>query len=122
MTLNIFALGKQIKIVRRKKALSQNTLSEMIDKSPTYLSYIETGAKQVSLETFVGIVNALQCSADELLKDSIENTSFVTNIGFTTVLEDCSPFEQRFLYDLIVSAKQILRGNMRFCTERSWKF
>lgn len=111
MTLNIYALGQQIQIIRKKKGLSQNALSEMVDKSPTYLSYIETGSKRMSMDTFVDIVNALNTTADELLKDSLKNTTFITNTGFAVILDDCTAYEQRVLYDLLASCKQILRTN-----------
>ena len=41
MPLNNFALGKNIRHFRKKRGLSQSYLSELIDRSPTYLSYVE---------------------------------------------------------------------------------
>ena len=54
MTLNNVAIGKRIQTVRKKRGLSQFTLAGIVDRSPGYISYIETGFKSMSLETFVG--------------------------------------------------------------------
>ncbi len=51
----------------------------------------------MSLDTFVSIANALQVSADELLKDSIENTIKVSNHEFAAVIADCNEYEKRVL-------------------------
>ena len=55
MALNKQAIGKHIRELRKKRNMSQDKLSELIDKSPTYMSYIECGAKNMNLETFVRI-------------------------------------------------------------------
>ena len=39
-------LGKQIKMVRTSKRMTQEELAEMIDVSPTFISLVETGAKE----------------------------------------------------------------------------
>lgn len=111
MQLNICALGKRIKIQRKKQGFSQNMLSEMIDKSPTYLSYIESGVKSMSLDTFVDLTNALNTTADHLLQDSLENTAIVTNSNLTALFLDCSTYEQKVLLDLTAAAKKTLRVN-----------
>ena len=118
MPLDIEALGNRVQQIRKKRGLSQNNLSEMIDKSPTYLSYIESGIKCMSLDTFIDLTNALNVTADDLLKDSLENISIVTNSGFASVLADCNSYEQRVLYDLVVVAKHVLRSNASFFPRR----
>ncbi len=122
MTLDIEALGRRIKAVRKRRGLSQNNLSELIDKSPTYLSYVESGTKCMSLDAFVDIVNALNTTADDLLKDSLENIAIVTVNGFSSVLADCDSYEQRVLIDLIISAKEILRSNKDYFPKRYIKW
>jgi len=114
MTLNIEALGKRVQVIRKRKGLSQSSLSEMIYKSPTYLSYIESGGKCMSLDTFVDLVNALNVTADDLLIDSLENITIVAGTTFASVLSDCDSYEQRVLLDLLSSAKQILRTNKEY--------
>ena len=122
MTLDIEALGRRIKTTRRRRGLSQNSLAEMIDKSPTYLSYIESGGKCMSLDTFTDIVNALNTTADDLLKDSLENIAVVSGSNFAAVLSDCDSYEQRVLLELISSAKEILRSNKEYFPKRYIKW
>ena len=47
MSLNYIAIGQRIKLLRSKQRMSQSVLSEMIDKTPTYISYIENGVKKI---------------------------------------------------------------------------
>ena len=64
MQLNYYVLGQRIQKIRKNKRISQAVLSTMIDKSAGYISYLECGTKVMSLETFVGIANALEVSTD----------------------------------------------------------
>ena len=114
MKLNYIALGKKVKAVRRRRGLSQMVLSEYIDRSPSYISCIETGDKSMSLETFVALVNALNVTADELLKDDLVNTLKMSNHEFSKVLNDCSEYERRVLLEVVVATKASLRKNSYF--------
>lgn len=118
MALNYISIGQKIKAIRRRKGLSQLTLSELIDRSPTYISYIECGAKSMSLDTFILLVNALNITADELLMDNLENTIKVTNHEFAALLSDCSDYEKRILFDVITAAKKSIRENRRYIQTR----
>lgn len=62
-------LGKRIRAMRSKKNITQERLGEMIGVGTTHVSHIETGNTMPSMKTFVKIVNALECSADELLSE-----------------------------------------------------
>ena len=53
-------------------------------------------------------------TADELLLDSLENTVLVSNHEFSMVLTDCSDYEKKVLYDVIMATKQSLRENKPF--------
>lgn len=108
MTLNYIYLGKRIKEIRVKRHLSQAKLSEMIEMSPTYISYIEGGYKSMSLETLVRIANALKVSVDMLLGESILNPPQVDHAEFADVLEGCSPYEKRVIIDTARAVKKSL--------------
>lgn len=114
MRVNVIALGHRIQVLRKKRGYSQNALSEMIDKSPTYLSYIESGIKCMSLDTFVNLVNALNSTADELLIDSLENTIVCTDSVFASIIADCTAYEQRILLEIVIAAKESLRTNKKY--------
>ena len=109
MNINYKKLGKRISIARKKKHLTQEVLAEKVDCSPSFISYVETGRKEPSLERFVQIANTLECTADELLIDSLWNNMTVRGNKFSVLMEDCEQFETQILYDVIGAMKAALR-------------
>ena len=67
-------VGKRIKAARKERGLTQAQLSNTVGLTQKYLSNVECGNKTPRLDTFVRIVNALQCDADMLLCDVLENS------------------------------------------------
>lgn len=104
-------IGKRIKAARKQRGISQQTLAEIIACTPSYISYIETGVRSMSLDTFILIANALDISADELLIDCLQHSIVAINAEFARIIADCSPSERRLLADLIRTAKLTLRSN-----------
>lgn len=109
MTINYSLIGNRIKTARKAKGLSQSELSELIDKSVGYMSYIETGSKKPSLETLIQIANALDVTIDELLSDNLVASSTVSNTQINQLLSDCSAFEKRVILLLVQSIKEAIR-------------
>ena len=109
MTINYDAIGKRVQQIRKHQGLSQLALSEMIERSPGYLSYLETGVRKMSLETLIALANALNTSADSLLVDSIVSTIMASNHAFADLLSDCNEYEVRVLIDIATATKQALR-------------
>ena len=109
MTINYSLIGNRIKTARKAKGLSQSELSELIDKSVGYMSYIETGSKKPSLETLIQIANALDVTIDELLSDNLAAASPVSNTQINQLLSDCSAFEKRVILLSIKSIKEAIR-------------
>ena len=109
MTINYSLIGNRIKAARKAKGLSQSELSELIDRSVGYMSYIETGSKKPSLETLIQIANALDVTIDELLSDNLVTASPVSNTQINQLLSDCSAFEKRVILLSIKSIKDAIR-------------
>lgn len=109
MTINYSLIGNRIKAARKAKGLSQSELSELIDRSVGYMSYIETGSKKPSLETLIQIANALDVTIDELLSDNLAAASPVSNTQINQLLSDCSAFEKRVILLSIKSIKEAIR-------------
>lgn len=59
-------IGKRIKEIRKKRGLSQEKLSELVDIEQNTLSYIETGNNFCSVETLEKLINALKIEPEEL--------------------------------------------------------
>lgn len=55
MNIDYFIIGKQIRNCRKQKKMSQATLAELINISPSFMSCIENGNRIMSLETLVSI-------------------------------------------------------------------
>lgn len=94
-------LGKNIRAVRRKRRMSQETLSEAAGLSPTYLGCIERGEKTPSLESFINIANALNVSADVLLYDQLKSGYEVKSSLLTERIEKLSEGDQKMIYDVV---------------------
>ena len=99
--MNYKLLGNRIKMAREKKRLTQETLSEIVDISPTQLSVIERGVKGMRLSTFLKIANALNVSTDELLQDQIDHVTAIHSNILYELLFDLPAPEQRKLVHMI---------------------
>lgn len=109
MHLNYKAIGKHIREVRQRNNLSQAMLSEMVDKTPSYISYIESGIKSMSLDTFVLIANALEVSPDRLLMEQVTRPERCASEEITLLLSDCNTYELLILLDVLKSLKASLK-------------
>lgn len=59
-------IGKRIKELRKKKDLSQEGLSEQAEITPNYLSRIERGTENPTLDMFIKLAHALDVEIWEL--------------------------------------------------------
>ncbi len=60
--------GRNVKIERIKKDLSQDNLAEIMDVSPNYITRIETGRQNMSLAKIGELAAALNVDMEDLLK------------------------------------------------------
>ena len=111
MSLNYHVIGQRIRNYRQQRNLSQNSVAEKIDKSATYISYIEGGIKHPSLETLVDLANLLGVTTDLLLGENLEHTKLVREMEYQLILHDCNDQERRFLVEATRALKGIMRSN-----------
>lgn len=64
-------IGKRIQKIRKSKGYTQLYFSESVDLSPNYFSDIERGKSSPRIDKLVAIINALDCSADDIFQDVI---------------------------------------------------
>ncbi len=62
--------GKNVKIERIKKDLTQEQLSEKLDVSRTYLASVECGNENMSLGKILELAQVLDINIEKLLKFS----------------------------------------------------
>lgn len=119
MTIDYRIIGKQIKIARKRKGLTQEFLAEAIERDRSYISYIETGKKKLGLETLLLIANALDVSADELLSFNLLQRRAVSD-DLTTLLDNCTPQERKIILETANALKKALQSNSR--ASSTWRF
>jgi transcriptional regulator with XRE-family HTH domain len=64
-------MGDRIKEARKKCKLTQDQLAEKLDVSLEFVGQIERGQKLPGMQVFIKLIEALNVSADYLLRDSI---------------------------------------------------
>lgn len=111
MAIDYKDIGQRIKEKRIEKGLTQEKLSEMIGVGPSHMSHIESGSTVPSFEVFISILNALGCSADDLLCRETSASKPLLNSWLSELVADCDSTETKILSDILVAAKQTLRKN-----------
>lgn len=92
-------MGMRIANCRKQLNMKQNVLAEMIDISNNYLSGIEGGKENPSLEVFIKLCNALQVTPDYLLLGSMHSNNIRQNIY--DGLRLCSEEDVQLLSDFL---------------------
>lgn len=103
MAVDYIGLGFRVRRQRLKKKMTQAQLASSIESSTQHISNIEHAKTKVSLEKVVNIANALECTVDELLCDSIEETEMVFRKETVGLLESFSDVELRALPEFLRS-------------------
>lgn len=73
-------MGMRIASRRKQLNMKQSALAEAIDISNNYLSGIECGKENPSLEVFIKLCNALQVTPDFLLLGSMRSNNIPQNL------------------------------------------
>jgi transcriptional regulator with XRE-family HTH domain len=113
MEINFHDIGSRIRAARKKQNLSQEKLAEMVGVGTTHISHIETGNTKASLKVFIAIINALNLSADELLRNHISKAKHIFEGELAEVIKDCNDDETRVITDIAKALKISLRSNIK---------
>lgn len=103
-------VGKRIRDLRLKKNMSQADLADKANVSLSQVSDIETGKSSMRLTTFIGIVEALQVSADVLLRTDIPEVNNIYKSEFAEVLEGCTPAEIESILKIVKEVKKSMHS------------
>ena len=108
MEIDYQSSGKRIRHFREKNGLSQYALSDKTGISRSYISRVEIGQYNLSLDYLALIANELQVPIEELLKESlVETDKKISEVEI--LLMGCSPEEERIL----TKNMKDLRGTIR---------
>ncbi len=111
MAIDYKDIGQRIKQVRQQNGLTQEKLSEKIGVGPSHMSHIESGKTVPSFEVFIAILNALNCSADELLCRELPVTKPLLHSWLSEMIADCDDVETKIVTDIVKATLQTLRKN-----------
>ena len=67
------ALGSKLREARKNKGYTQEVLAEKADIGVMYLGEIERGIKMPSMNIFIKLIEALDISADYVLRDELSS-------------------------------------------------
>jgi len=94
-------IGNRIKEYRKKRGMTQEELSEMLELSTHYYSSLERGNYNIKPDTLVKIMNILDCSADEIFCDVVNKSSTVKSNQISEMLNKLPLEEQNKIFDVI---------------------
>ena len=105
---NLKEIGLRIAQARKKKSMSQADLAEKAQVSISHISDIENGKKQIGIEIFIRITEALNVSADWLLRASNNEVKQIQRNEFDELLSDCTAAERKSLLRIMQDVKEAL--------------
>ena len=95
------ALGKKLREARQKKGYTQHELAEIADIGNVYLGEIERGLKMPSLNIFIKLIEALDVSADYILRDELTSGKAYIYDEITQKLKNLSPKQRKTAADIL---------------------
>lgn len=99
-------IGSRIKAVRTGKGMSQADLAVKASVSLPLISNIERGKTRMQLETFVKVAEALQVSADHLLRADVPEVKTIYQMeNLPNFFEDCSASEMETILNIVREVK-----------------
>lgn len=104
-------VGSRIKAVRISRGMSQADLAVKAAVSLPLISNIERGKTGMQLETFVKVAEALQVSADYLLRPDVPEVKAIYQGEFAELLEDCSASEMETILNIVREVKASMHKN-----------
>ena len=95
------ALGEKLRQARQMKGYTQHSLAEMADVGNVYLGEIERGLKMPSLNVFLKLIEALDVSADYVLRDELTSGQEYIYDEITQKLKNLTPGQRKTAVDIL---------------------
>lgn len=94
-------LGKTLRQARLAKKYSQSALAEKAGIGTVYLGEIERGLKMPSLNSFIKIIEALDISADYVLRSELPSGKEYIYDEITQKLKNLTPRQRKTASDIL---------------------
>ena len=102
-------IGNRIRDERLSQDMSQADLAFEAHLSLPQISLIERGSSNMLLSSFIGIVEALQVSADSLLRANNPESKNVYAGEIAKLIADCTPAEMESILKIVAELKHTMR-------------
>ena len=66
----LVALGAALRVLRKEKGLSQESLAEAVGMDRSYLGAVERGENIISLVALIGVAQVLETSIERIMRDA----------------------------------------------------
>ena len=94
-------MGDRVREARKSKNWTQEQLAEKLDITLVYISEIERGLKMPSMPLFIKLIEALDVSADYLLRDSVSTGKLYGDNSISRRLEKLN-HKQRIALEALI--------------------
>lgn len=94
-------LGQRIREARLKKGYTQQALAREAEIGIMYLGEIERGIKMPSMKIFIKLIEALDISADYVLRDELTSGETYIYDELTEKLKNLNPKQRKAAADIL---------------------
>ena len=101
-------IGSRIREARLSRRMSQADRAAKANISLPHIRNIENGKASMKLESFIRIIEALQVSADSLLRPDVPEVRSLYQSEFDELLADCSPKELDSILKIVRELKSTM--------------
>ena len=106
-------IGARIRNARNEQKMSQAELAAKANISLPHISSIELGKTKMLLSTFIRVIEALQISADSVLRANVPTVTSMYASEIAELFADCTPKELESLKAIIQNIKATMRDNQK---------
>ena len=112
MKYNLKHVGENIRLARKRKKLTLDVLSGLAGVTESFLGMVERGASSLSIETLIGICDALGVTPDSLLMEGREMDSRPSGKldMLNALLKNATDEELEFYINFV----KLCRGSVKF--------
>lgn len=108
-------IGARIRAARLEQKMSQAELAEKAHLCLPQISEVELGKVKMNLYTFIKIVEALQVSADSILRPDTPEMKSVFQGEFAELLSDCTAAETESILKIVKELKSTMHIKKENC-------
>ena len=106
-------IGARIRAIREEQGMTQGELSEKAHMSLPHISAIELGKVEMKLTTIMKLLEALQVSADSILRPDTPQGKIKYQEEFASILTECNPSETESLLKILREIVTVWRTQKR---------